>query len=94
MEWIFYLYLLNTFFMLFIAICEVRRPVKALNWLVIFLIFPVIGFVFYLSTSNPVRIRRERLTSPPNKSDTLPDSFSRSASVIAHALQHLAVHGL
>lgn len=50
--------------------------------------------MFYLSTSNPVRIRRERLTSPPNKSDTLPDSFSRSASVIAHALQHMDVRGL
>ncbi|MCS1390269.1 MULTISPECIES: phospholipase D-like domain-containing protein [Bacillales] len=26
MEWIFFLYLLNTFFILFIAIWEVRRP--------------------------------------------------------------------
>nr|WP_236692866.1 phospholipase D-like domain-containing protein [Aneurinibacillus tyrosinisolvens] len=93
--WILGLYLLNTFFMLIVAIREVRRPAKALNWLVICLILPVIGFGLYLSTTNPVHIRRrERLTSPHNESDTLPDSFSRSASVIAHALRHLTVHGL
>jgi cardiolipin synthase len=92
--WILGLYLLNTVFMLIVAIREVRKPAKALNWLAIGLVLPVIGFGFYLITSNPVRIRRERLTSPHNKSDTLPDSFSRSASVIAHALRHLTVHGL
>jgi cardiolipin synthase len=80
--------------MLIVAINEVRRPAWALNWLTIGLILPVIGFGLYLITSNPVRIRGERLTSPHNKSDTLPDSFSRSASVIAHALRHLTVHGL
>ncbi|SFJ77229.1 phospholipase D-like domain-containing protein [Thermoflavimicrobium dichotomicum] len=94
MVWILGLYLLNTVFMLIIAVREVRRPAKALNWLTIGLILPVIGFGLYLSTSNPVRIRRERLTSPHNESDTLPVSFSRSASVIAHALRHLTVHGL
>jgi cardiolipin synthase len=92
--WILWLYLFNTLFMLIVAIREVRRPAKALYWLTIGLILPVIGFGLYLSTSNPVRIRRERLTSPYNESDTLPDSFSRSASVIAHALRHLTVHGL
>jgi cardiolipin synthase A/B len=92
--WILWLYLINTLFMLIVAIREVRRPAKALNWLTIGLILPVIGFGLYLSTSNPVRIRRKRLTSPHNESDTLPDSFSHSASVIAHALRHLTVHGL
>jgi cardiolipin synthase len=92
--WILGLYLVNTIFMLIVAIREVRRPAKALNWLTIGLILPVIGFGLYLITSNPVRIRRERLTSPHNKSDTLPDSFSRSALVIAHALRHFTVHGL
>jgi cardiolipin synthase A/B len=92
--WILWIYLLNTFFMLIVAIREVRRPAKALNWLTIGLILPVIGFGLYLLTSNPVRMRRERLKSPHNESDTLPDSFSRSASVIAHALRHLTVHGL
>jgi len=92
--WILWLYLLNTFFMLILAIREVRRPAKALYWLTIGLILPVIGFVLYLTTSDPVRIRRERLTSPNNESDTLPDSYSSSASVIAHALRHLTVHGL
>ncbi|MFC3884970.1 phospholipase D-like domain-containing protein [Bacillus songklensis] len=94
MAWILWLYLFNTFFMLIIAIREVRRPAKALNWLAIGLVLPIIGFGLYLSTSNPVRVRRERLTSPDNESDTLPDSFSHSASVIAHALRHLTVHGL
>ena len=94
MVWIFWIYFLNTYFMLILAIREVRRPAKALYWLTIGLILPVIGFVLYLSTSDPVRIRRERLTSPHNESDTLPDSFSNSASVIAHALRHLTVHGL
>jgi cardiolipin synthase len=92
--WILWLYLLNMFLMLTIAIREVRKPANALNWLTINLIFPFIGFGLYLSASHPVRIRRERLTSPHNKSDKLPDSFSRTASVIAHALRHLTVHGL
>ena len=70
--------------MLIVAVREVRRPAKALNWLAIGLILPIIGFVLYLMTSNPVRIPRKRLTSPQNEGDTLPDSFSRSASVIAH----------
>ncbi|MFC7440524.1 phospholipase D-like domain-containing protein [Laceyella putida] len=65
-----------------------------MNWLTIGLVLPVIGFALYLSTSHSMRMRRERLTSPHNESDTLPDSFSRSASVIAHALRHLTVHGL
>ncbi|MCQ6563490.1 phospholipase D-like domain-containing protein [Paenibacillus mendelii] len=94
MLWIIWLYLINTLLMLIIAIREVRRPAKALNWLAICLVFPVIGFVFYLSITNPMRISRERLTSPQNESDTLPDSFSRSASVIAHSLRHLSVYGL
>jgi len=94
LNWILGLYLLNTVFMLFVAISEVRKPAKALFWLTISLILPVIGFVVYLITSNPVSIRRERLTSPQNKSDMLPDSFSHSASIIAYALRHLTVHGL
>ncbi len=94
MVWILLLYLINTLFMLIIAIREVRRPAKALFWLIIGLVLPVIGFVLYLSTSNPARIQRERLTSPHNESDTLPDSFSSSAAVIAHALRHFTVNGL
>jgi cardiolipin synthase A/B len=88
------MYLVNIFFMLIVAVREVRRPANALNWLTICLILPVIGFGLYLSTSKPVRIRGERLTSPYNESDTLPDSFSRSATIIAHALQRFTVHGL
>jgi len=92
--WIFWLYLLNTILMVIIAIREARRPINALTCLTIGIVLPVIGFGLYLITSNPVRIRRERLTSPHNESDTLPDSFSRSASVIAHGLRNLTVHGL
>jgi cardiolipin synthase len=94
LEWIFRLYLLNTVLMLIIAILEVRRPAKALTWLTVSLILPVIGFVVYLILSNPVRIRHKRLTSPYNESDSLPDSFSRAASVIVQALRHFTVHGL
>lgn len=80
--------------MLIVAIREVRKPAKALNWLAICVVFPVMGFVFYLSITNPMRISRERLTSPHNESDTLPDSFSRSASSIANSLRHLSVNDL
>jgi cardiolipin synthase len=94
LAWIFWLYLLNTFFMLFIAIWEVRRPAKALNWITIVLILPVIGFLLYLSTTNPKHVHPKRLTSSHNVSDKLPDTYSDSASVIADALRHFTVHGL
>ncbi|MFB4165505.1 phospholipase D-like domain-containing protein [Alteribacillus sp. JSM 102045] len=94
MIWILILFLFNALFMLIIAIREVRRPAKALNWLAISLILPIIGFVFYLSSTNPVGIRSKNLTSSNKEPDQLPDSFSRSASVISQALSHLSVHGL
>lgn len=95
MGWIVGLYLFNTFFMIIIAIREVRRPAVALNWITISFIFPVIGFGLYLITSNPIRInRRNRPTSTPNESDMLPDTFGRSAQVIAQALRHLTVDGM
>ncbi|MFY4774039.1 phospholipase D-like domain-containing protein [Metabacillus sp. RGM 3146] len=93
MVWIFYLYLINTFFMLVIAIREVRRPSKALNWITIALILPIIGYWLYLSTSNPKRVHRKRLTSSGNESDKLPDTYSDSAMRIADALRHFTVHG-
>jgi cardiolipin synthase A/B len=92
--WFFWLYLINSFFMLIIAIREVRRPANALFWLTIGLILPVIGLGLYLSTSNLQRMSRERLTFPLNESDTLPESFSGSALAIAHALRHFTVRGL
>ena len=92
--WIVGLYLLNTFFMLVVLIREVRRPVRALTWLTVGHVLPVIGFGLYLIVSSPVRIKQAILTSPNNESDTLPDSFNRSASVIAQALRKLAVNGL
>ncbi len=94
LEWIFYLYLLNAFLILFIAIWEVRRPAKALNWIIVVLVLPVIGFWLYLSISNPKLIHRKRLTSTQNEPDKLPDTYSGSASVIADALRHYTVHGL
>ncbi|MGM0775464.1 MAG: phospholipase D-like domain-containing protein [Bacillota bacterium] len=94
MEWIFYLYLINTFFILIIAIWEVRRPAKALNWIIIVLLFPIIGFLLYLSISNPKFIHRKRLTSTKSESNKLPDTFGDSASVIADALRHFTVNGL
>jgi phosphatidylserine/phosphatidylglycerophosphate/cardiolipin synthase-like enzyme len=93
--WIFGLYLLNTVFMIIMAIREVRRPAVALNWITISFIFPVIGFGLYLITSNPIRMkRRKKPTSTSNESDTLPDSLGGSAQVIAQALKHLTVDGL
>ena len=94
MIWIISLCLLNTVCLLIVAIREVRRPSKALFWLTISLVLPFIGFLFYLITSSPVSISRERLTSPHDKLDTFPRSFSDSTSVIAHSLQPLSVHGL
>jgi cardiolipin synthase A/B len=94
LKWLGWIYLFNTIFMYIIAIREVRKPATALNWLMISLFLPFIGFVLYLSTANPVQTRRERLTSPQNESDLLPDSFSRSAHNIAQGLRHLSVHGL
>ena len=80
--------------MLFIATWEVRRPAKALNWIVIVLVLPVIGFLLYLSISNPKLIHRKRLTSSHNESDKLPDTYSDSASIIADALRYFTVDGL
>lgn len=69
-------------------------PTKALNWISIALILPVIGFLLYLSISNSKLIKRKRLTSPHNETDKLPDTFSDSALVIANALRHFTVNGL
>ncbi|SEN15577.1 Phosphatidylserine/phosphatidylglycerophosphate/cardiolipin synthase [Paenibacillus sp. OV219] len=92
--WILGLYILNAFFMIIVAIREVRKPAKALNWLAIALILPIIGFGIYLLIANPVRIRREKLTSSHDVVDPLPDSFSRASSIIASSLWPLTVHGL
>jgi phosphatidylserine/phosphatidylglycerophosphate/cardiolipin synthase-like enzyme len=93
LRWIIGLYLLNTVFMIIMAIREVRRPTVALNWITISFKLPLIGFVLYLMTSNPVRFnRRKRLTSTHNESDSLPDTFGGSAQGIAQALKHLTVN--
>ncbi|MBW7453348.1 phospholipase D-like domain-containing protein [Paenibacillus sepulcri] len=94
--WIVGLYILNVVCMLIVAIREVRKPAKALNWLAIGLILPVIGFVVYLVIANPVRIRRERerLTSSRNEPDSLPELFGRTSSIIAQSVRQLTVHGL
>lgn len=82
--------------MLFIAIWEVRRPAKAMNWIIIVFILPVIGFWLYLSISisNPKLIYRKRLTSSQIESDKLPDTYSGTAtSLIADALRHFTIQG-
>jgi cardiolipin synthase A/B len=94
MSWMVWLYIINTIFLLIIAIREVRRPTKALNWITIGLLLPVVGFGLYLTTTNPRRLRHQRLTSPHNRSDKLPETLGGSASLIAHALRHFTVHGL
>jgi cardiolipin synthase len=92
--WILWLYLLNTLFMLIVAIREVRRPANALNWITICLILPLIGFGVYLMISNPLSIHRKRLTSQHNNADRLPGSFSHSILSIANSLRHLTVSGI
>jgi amino acid transporter len=92
--WIIGLYILNTIFMIIMAIREVRRPAVALNWITISFIFPVIGFGLYLITSNPIRMnRRKKPAFTSKESDTLPDSFGNSAQLIAQALKHMTVGG-
>jgi phosphatidylserine/phosphatidylglycerophosphate/cardiolipin synthase-like enzyme len=92
--WIIGLYILNTVFMIIMAIREVRRPAVALNWITISFIFPVIGFGLYLITSNPIRMnRRKKPAFTSKESDTLPDSFGNSAQLIAQALKHMTVGG-
>lgn len=94
MRWIFWLYCVNTFFLLVVAIREARRPTQALTWLTVGFVLPILGFVGYFITSNPLRIRRERQTPLYSEADKLPDSFSRSSSVIAQSLHQFTVHGL
>jgi cardiolipin synthase A/B len=94
MVWILGLYIINSLFMLIVAIREVRRPAKALIGLVICLVFPLIGFLFYLCMTNPIPLRQKRLTSTQNDSEALPDSFRYSSLLIARSLRHLAVNGL
>lgn len=94
LEWVYFLYLLNTVFILFIAIWEVRRPSKALNWIAIALVLPIIGFLLYLSISNPNLVHRKRLTFSDNTSDKLPETYIDSASIIADAFRYFSVGGL
>lgn len=94
MRWVAWLYLLNTILLVIIAIREARRPAKALTGLVVGIVFPVIGFLFYLITSARIPVRGDRLTVSRNTSDPLPDTFSRSAVTIAHALHRFSVSGL
>ena len=93
--WIFGLYLLNTVFMIIMAVREVRRPAVALNWITISFIFPVIGFGLYLITSNPIRMNRNKKPAfIYSESDMLSDSYGNSALQIAKALKHLTGSGL
>ncbi|WP_258313575.1 PLDc N-terminal domain-containing protein, partial [Paenibacillus sp. tmac-D7] len=80
--------------MIIIAVREVRRPAKALTWISVGLVLPIIGFVCYLFVTNPVQMRRDKLVSSHNNPIALPPACGHSAFVIARALQPLSVSGL
>ncbi|WP_372814151.1 PLD nuclease N-terminal domain-containing protein [Paenibacillus sp.] len=66
MAWIAGLWLVNTALLIIIAVREVRRPAKALTWISVGLVLPIIGFVCYLFVTNPVQMRRDKLVSSHN----------------------------
>lgn len=94
MAWIAGLWLVNTALLIIIAVREVRRPTKALTWISVGLVLPIIGFVCYLFVTNPVQMRRDKLVSSHNSPISLPPEYGHSAFVIARALQPLSVSGL
>jgi len=94
LNWILWLYFINTVLILFIAIREARKPAKALFWLTLSLVLPVLAFVVYLLISNPLDIPREKLKLSSPMSNKLPDLFSHSTLAIAQTLQPFSVHGL
>ncbi|MGC6588860.1 PLDc N-terminal domain-containing protein [Paenibacillus sp. Dod16] len=72
MAWIAGLWLVNTALLIIIAVREVRRPAKALTWISVGLVLPIIGFVCYLFVTNPVQMRRDKLVSSHNSPISLP----------------------
>ncbi|WP_373233398.1 phospholipase D-like domain-containing protein [Cohnella sp.] len=94
MAWIAGLWIVNTALLLIIAVREVRRPAKALTWMTVGLVFPMIGFVCYLFVTNPVQMRRDKLVSSHQNPIVLPPLCGHSAAVIARSLQPLSVSSL
>src|SRR5690606_489545 len=94
LAWIAGLWLVNTVLLIIIALREVRRPAKALTWISVGLVLPIIGFVCYLFVTNPVQMRRDQLVSSHNNPISLPTEYGHSTFVIARALQPLSVSGL
>lgn len=92
--WLGWIYLINTFLLIFIAVREVRRPITALTWLTISLIVPIIGFLIYLSSSRPFRLNEVKRSSVTDETESLPEKFSRAAITIARSLNKITVNGL
>jgi len=57
------LYVFNAIVMTAIATREVHRPFRALTWILISALFPLIGVVLYIAFSRPLRIQRSKIQS-------------------------------
>lgn len=91
--WLGAVYLVNTFLLMAIAVQEVKRPGRALVWIVLDLLLPLLGFVAYLVLSRPLKIRRQF----PNPAKTnLQDTghcdfegWGQASQDIAQAMQNI-----
>lgn len=95
--WLAALYLVNTLLLIAVAIREVNRPVRALLWVVIGLVLPLVGFFGYLILTRPLRTQRQRQGLPPlpsqpatRHSTPAKDAhFKGSSADVAKAMQRI-----
>lgn len=81
------LYVLNTIALVTLAVREVCRPIRALTWIAIGLLLPILGFILYWALSRPLPIRRQTMR-PANHRHPLP-SGSRVATTLASAMERM-----
>lgn len=96
--WISAGYVLNTIFLLVIAVRESRHATNGVMWLTIGLVLPIIGFAVYAIVTQTLRKKRRATMQLKSKKQTLastfPTGFGHSTSVIMSALRQLSVGGL
>lgn len=92
--WLLLFYITNTVGLMIVAVREVKRPVQAVMWLVICLIFPIVGFCVYLITSQPPRIRRETCVQRYTGSEEAAQTFGPSATGIFNSLKRVTGVGI
>lgn len=59
------IYLVNTLLLIAIALKEVERPVRALLWMALDVLLPLVGFVVFLLLSIPLGIKRQGFDEAP-----------------------------